>query len=111
MKSLLDSRRFFSFFTAVYCASATISRADHHVVSADPFELEVDLSSTSSRYTPLDDFYIRDHIRVPTTPASHIEIAGAVERQLALDNRALAALKRVELGAVLECAGDPGSTN
>jgi DMSO/TMAO reductase YedYZ molybdopterin-dependent catalytic subunit len=111
MKSLLDRRRFFSFFTAGYFASATISRADHHVVSADPFELEVDLSSTSSRYTPLDDFYIRDHIRVPTTPASHIEIAGAVERQLALDNRALAALKRVELGAVLECAGDPVSTN
>jgi DMSO/TMAO reductase YedYZ molybdopterin-dependent catalytic subunit len=111
MESLLDRRRFFSLLTAGYFASASISRADHHVVSADPFEVEVDLSSTSSRYTPLDDFYIRDHFRVPPEAAAHIEIAGEVERQLTLDNRTLAALKRVELGAVLECAGDPVSTN
>jgi DMSO/TMAO reductase YedYZ molybdopterin-dependent catalytic subunit len=111
MESLLDRRRFFSLLTAGYFASASISRADHHVISADPFEVEVDLTSMSSRYTSLDDFYIRDHFRVPPAPVTQIEIAGAVERRLTLDNRALAALKRVELGAVLECAGDPVSTN
>jgi DMSO/TMAO reductase YedYZ molybdopterin-dependent catalytic subunit len=109
--SLLDRRLFFSVLTAGYIGSANISRADHHVVSADPFEVEVDLISTSSRYTSLDDFYIRDHFRVPPRPAAHIEIAGAVERPVRVDNRALAALKRIELGAVLECAGDPVSTN
>lgn len=97
--------------TAGYFASAGISKADHHVISADPFEVEVDLTSITSRYTPLDDFYIRDHFRVPPAPTAHIEIAGAVERQVTLDNRTLAALKRAELGAVLECAGDPVSTH
>jgi sulfite oxidase len=109
--SRVDRRRFFGLLTTSYFASAVISRADHHVVSADPFEVEVDLTSMSSRYTPLDDFYIRDHFRVPPASATRIEIGGAVERRVTLDNRALAALKRVEIGAVLECAGDPVSTN
>jgi DMSO/TMAO reductase YedYZ molybdopterin-dependent catalytic subunit len=104
-------RRFLGLLSAGYLASTKALRADHHVISAEPFEVEFDLASTTSRYTPVDDFYIRDHFPVPATPPLTIEISGAVERPMRMGPSELRALKRVELGAVLECAGDPVSTN
>lgn len=94
---------------AAYVASAAKSYADHHVVSADPLEVEYDLGSANSTYTPVNDFYIRDHFPEPVSTARAIEITGAVERPFMLDDRHLAAMKLVELGAVLECAGNPVS--
>jgi DMSO/TMAO reductase YedYZ molybdopterin-dependent catalytic subunit len=84
--------------------------ADHHVVSADPYEVEVDLCSAYGRYTPVEDFYIRNHHPAPQSGAPALEISGEVERLQTLTPNALAQLPRVELGAVLECAGNPVST-
>ncbi len=85
--------------------------ADHHVVSADPYEVEVDLCSAYGRYTPVEDFYIRNHYSAPPSWTPALEISGEVEALRPLTPNALAQLPRVELGAVLECAGNPVSTN
>jgi DMSO/TMAO reductase YedYZ molybdopterin-dependent catalytic subunit len=107
----LGRRRFIGLVSSAYLASADALRADHHVISAEPFEVEFDLASATSRYTPVYDFYVRDHFPVPATAPSYIEISGSVEQPIRLGPSELGALKRVELGAVLECAGNPVSTN
>jgi sulfane dehydrogenase subunit SoxC len=48
---------------------------------------------------------------VPATAPTFIEISGAVERPMKMGASELEALKQVVFGAVLECAGDPVSTN
>jgi DMSO/TMAO reductase YedYZ molybdopterin-dependent catalytic subunit len=107
----LGRRRFLGLLSAGYLASSDILRADHHVVSADPFEVEFDLTSANTRYTPVPDFYVRDHFAVPARAPSAMEISGAVERPTRVETPDLESLKQVELGAVLECAGNPVSTN
>jgi DMSO/TMAO reductase YedYZ molybdopterin-dependent catalytic subunit len=97
--------------SAGYLASSNILRADHHVTSAEPFEVEFDLASAASRYTPVSDFYIRDHFSVPAISQPSIEISGAVEQPMRLQASDLESLAGIELGAVLECAGNPVSTN
>ena len=82
--------------------------ADHHVISSDPLEVESDLSSSDGRYTPLEDFYVRNHYRDPGPAVSAVlSIEGLVERPRRLSLIDLESLSRRELGAVLECAGNP----
>jgi len=87
------------------------ARADHKVISADPLEVVSILNSRVERYTPIADFYVRNHYRSPSAPAENfLTIEGEVEKPRRL---ALADLSRVEkrgFGAVLECAGNPVST-
>jgi len=80
--------------------------ADHHVISADPLVIETDLSSRD-RYTPVGDFYVRDHFDAPAlSAAGSVRIEGEVKhaRDFSLDD--FAALPEREVGAVLECAGN-----
>jgi DMSO/TMAO reductase YedYZ molybdopterin-dependent catalytic subunit len=107
----LGRRRFVTLLSAGYLLSSDFLGADHHVISAEPFEVAFDLASAISRYTPVNDFYVRDHSAVPATAASFIEISGAVEQRMRMGASELGALKRVELGAVLECAGNAVSTS
>jgi DMSO/TMAO reductase YedYZ molybdopterin-dependent catalytic subunit len=81
-------------------------RADHHIDSADPLVMDFDLQSLKGRYTPLDDFYIRNHFAVPTEPAGALlQVNGEVRKPLSLGLAELSRLHAVTLGAVLECAG------
>jgi DMSO/TMAO reductase YedYZ molybdopterin-dependent catalytic subunit len=96
---------------AGFLAPSKALRADHHVISAEPFEVEFDLTSLASRYTPVPDFYIRDHFSVPVPKPPSMEISGAVERPVLLRAADLEALRPTALGAVLECAGNPVSVN
>jgi sulfane dehydrogenase subunit SoxC len=104
-------RNFVGLLSAGILASSNTLRADHHVISAEPFEVEFDLASASGRYTSVPDFYIRDHFAVPATEPSSIEISGAVERPMRLRISDLEPLRQIECGAVLECAGNPVSIN
>jgi DMSO/TMAO reductase YedYZ molybdopterin-dependent catalytic subunit len=87
-------------------------RAEHHVVSVDPLEMEFDLTSLQGRYTSLEDFYVRDHFAVPSgMEAATLIIDGEVEKPRELAPADLAVLGERKLGAVLECAGNRvGST-
>ncbi len=107
--SRVGRRQFVGLLSAGYLASRNILRADHHVVSADPFEVEFDLTSAAARYTPVPDFYIRDHFSVPAREPSAIEISGTVELPMRAQASDLESLTHIELGAVLECAGNPVS--
>ena len=81
--------------------------AEHHVISADPLEVEFDLNSLRGRYTSVEDFYVRNHHDVPPDiDKATLRVEGEVEqaRELALAD--LASLPKRELGAVLECAGN-----
>jgi DMSO/TMAO reductase YedYZ molybdopterin-dependent catalytic subunit len=88
--------------------SARRLRADHHVVSADPLVVVFDLSSLQGRYTRVEDFYIRNHFQAPANaPLVSLRIEGEVAKPQQVSRDQLRALPAQEIGAVLECAGDP----
>jgi DMSO/TMAO reductase YedYZ molybdopterin-dependent catalytic subunit len=73
--------------------------------------VDSDLNSLVARYTPVEDFYIRNHFKVPDqTGAPALDIQGEVEKPLRLTPEDLAALRRCQVGSVLECAGNPVGT-
>jgi DMSO/TMAO reductase YedYZ molybdopterin-dependent catalytic subunit len=89
-------------------ASARRLAADHHVVSADPLIVVFDLDTLQGRYTRVEDFYVRNHYEIPATagPATlRVEAEAKTPKEFSLDQ--LKALPEAEVGAVLECAGDP----
>ena len=107
----MQRREFVLSTAAALLASAARLRADHHVVSADPLVVAFDLASLQDRYTPVEDFYVRNHFESPEPPASPVlTIEGEVERPQQLQLRDLDLLAETKLGAVLECAGDPLTT-
>jgi len=81
--------------------------AEHHVISADPLEVEFDLNSLRERYTPVEDFYVRNHHDVPANVGqATLRLEGEVEQARELAPADLAPLPKQEFGAVLECAGN-----
>lgn len=79
--------------------------SDSVLVSSSPRISEFDLQSLQGRYTPVRDFFVRDHHGIP--PASSLQsiaISGQVERPAAITLHQLGGLKVKTLGAVLECA-------
>jgi DMSO/TMAO reductase YedYZ molybdopterin-dependent catalytic subunit len=82
--------------------------ADHHVISADPLIVTSDLASETGRYTPLDDFYVRNHgIIPPPSDAISVVIDGLVGKPRTFAGSDLISLAKEKVGAVLECAGSP----
>ena len=87
-------------------------RGEHHVISIDPQIVESDLTSVTGRYTPVEDFYVRDHLGVPLpVEMPSLAIEGEVEKPQTLTLNSLTALPRIRIGAVLECAGNPVQPN
>jgi DMSO/TMAO reductase YedYZ molybdopterin-dependent catalytic subunit len=105
-------RREFILSTAgALLAGAGRLRADHHVLSADPLVVASDLTSLQGRYTPIDDFYVRNHFDAPdAATAAALSIEGEVERPQRVQMKDLETAAQTEVGAVLECAGDPVTT-
>lgn len=89
-----------------FLASTTRLWADHHTVSAAPLVVEFDLGSLQGRYTRVEDFYVRNHYGAPESSAT-LHIEGEVENPRQLTPESLKSLRQGEIGAVLECAGDP----
>ena len=93
---------------AMLLAPARSLRAEHHVISANPLIVESDLWPLAGRYTRLEDFYVRNHFQVPeTTAATSLTLEGQVEKPGAFTLENFEAIPARELGAVLECAGNP----
>ena len=92
-------------------ASPTRLRADHHILSLSPLIVDFDLSTLRSRYTEVEDFYIRNHFQIPPVPQSYsLRIEGEVEAPQNLRMDDLRQFAKKQAGAVLECAGDPVKT-
>jgi len=100
-----------AYAAATALASARKLGADHHVESIDPLMVDSDLRSLESRYTPVEDFYVRNHFNIPGQPENPtLDIEGEVAKPLCLTPEILAALDKHQIGSVLECAGNPVGT-
>lgn len=100
-------RREFILATAALLAQANRLWADHHTVSAEPLVVEFDLGSLEGRYTRVEDFYVRNHYDAPGAAPASLRIEGEVRKPLEITPESLKPLRQQEIGAVLECAGDP----
>jgi DMSO/TMAO reductase YedYZ molybdopterin-dependent catalytic subunit len=107
----MDRRFFIALLGSGLLAPKTL-RGDHHVISADPLEVEFDLGSLEGTYTSLEDFYVRNHFAAPAIVESPtLRIEGEVEKPLTLTRDDLSRFGARNLAAVLECAGNRvGST-
>jgi hypothetical protein len=100
-------------FIAVVGGGLAFSRdlkAEHHVVSANPLEVAFDLNSLTGRYTSVEDFYVRNHGESPLAAGPTVLFEGEVEKPCQVRQADLVSFRERELGAVLECAGDPVGT-
>jgi DMSO/TMAO reductase YedYZ molybdopterin-dependent catalytic subunit len=80
---------------------------EHRVVSINPLEVEFDLASLYGRYTAIEDFYVRNHYDIPRQPARPLlRLEGEVAKPVRLSLADLAHLRKRQLGALLECAGN-----
>ena len=55
-------RRYFMTLLSSGLLVPGILRGEHHVISMDPLEMEFDLWSLQGQYTPVEDFYVRNHL-------------------------------------------------
>src|SRR5579872_3072279 len=82
-------------------------RAEHDVISADPWIIAFDLASLKGRNTPTQDFYVRNHFAVPPMSVSQsLQVEGEVEKPQQITPATLTNVKQQTIGALLECAGD-----
>ena len=80
---------------------------DSILVSSNPLISEFNLQSQVGRYTPTEDFYVRNHFSIPQSPESGaLSIEGEVQQSVKVSTGDLSRLKTRELGAVLECSGN-----
>ena len=78
------------------------------VRSARPEDLEMPLSGFSDYITPIEHFFVRTHVYVPTVNVTDwkLEVSGNVATPLSLTMAELRRMPSVELIAVTECAGN-----
>jgi DMSO/TMAO reductase YedYZ molybdopterin-dependent catalytic subunit len=80
---------------------------DSILVSSNPLIAEFNLQSQVGRYTPTEDFYVRNHFSIPEgSGGGTLSIEGEVEQPVEVASADLSHLKKKELGAVLECSGN-----
>jgi DMSO/TMAO reductase YedYZ molybdopterin-dependent catalytic subunit len=107
----VNRRKFIGFWAGASLFASQSLRSEHHVVSADPLEVIFDLDSLADRYTAAEDFYVRNHNETPPGPGGPaLSIGGEVSKPCVLLPVDLGRLKKAQLGAVLECAGNPVGT-
>ncbi len=95
-------------------AAGALLRADDRVKrdmlvrSTRPEDLEMALSGFSDYITPIEHFFVRTHVYVPTVNAGEwrLKVEGEVATPLTLSMEELKKLAPVELVSVVECAGN-----
>ena len=82
-------------------------RADFAVASQDPLVTQYNLESLQGPYTPVDEFYVRNHNSMPKDSGGiALRIEGEVEAPQTLATADLERLPPRRLAAVVECAGN-----
>jgi sulfite oxidase len=81
---------------------------DMLVRSVRPEDLEMPLSGFSDYITPIEHFFVRTHVYVPTVNVNEwrLKVEGEVTTPLALSMADLKKLPPIELVSVAECAGN-----
>ena len=109
-KSALTRRQLF-FFAAV--GAGALSAADPEkrgmiVRSIRPEDLEMPVSGFSDNITPIEHFFVRTHVNVPTVDAAtfRLKVEGEVATPLELSLADLKQMPATEIIAVTECAGN-----
>jgi hypothetical protein len=93
--------------------AAALFRADEHpkhdmvVRSVRPEDLEMPFSGFSDYITPIEHFFVRTHVYVPSVSLSdwRLNVGGEVATPLTLTMEDLKKLPPFELISVVECAG------
>ena len=105
-------RAFITLCGGALLVPAKMLRAEHHVNSVYPLLVSFDLDSLAGRYTKVGDFYVRNHTVTPQDVGDpSLRVEGEVAKPQRLNSADLASLKNLQLGAVLECAGNRVGTN
>lgn len=77
------------------------------MLSVNPLMVDADLQPLAGRYTPVEDFYVRNHRPTPPDEATtYLFIGGEVEYPRRFAEEDLGKLQFRETGAVLEYAGN-----
>ena len=107
-EATMRRREFIAMWRGALLLPARVLRAEHHVVSVNPLEVVFDLSSLEGRYTEVEDFYVRNHHETPSISGDpFLVVEGEVAKPQRLSLAELTHLRKRQLGAVLECAGNP----
>jgi len=79
------------------------------VRSSRPEDLEMPLSGFNQWITPIDQFFVRTHTYTPDAPNLaewRLKLDGVVNQPLTLTMDDLKSMRRIEMVAVVECAGN-----
>jgi DMSO/TMAO reductase YedYZ molybdopterin-dependent catalytic subunit len=99
-------------FFAVAAGSALFAqdppKAGMNILSRRPEDLEMPLSGFSEYITPIEHFFVRTHVYVPTVELAgwRLTVDGEVGSPLTLTMDELKKLPSTELVSVVECAGN-----
>jgi DMSO/TMAO reductase YedYZ molybdopterin-dependent catalytic subunit len=101
-------RNFFAFAAGGALMAQEKAKVGMNVLSTRPEDLEMPLSGFSDYITPIEHFFVRTHVYVPTVNLSEwkLTVDGEVGTPLTLTMDDLKKLPSVELISVVECAGN-----
>jgi len=104
----LSRRNFFALAAGSALMAQDKTKTGMNVLSTRPEDLEMPLSGFSDYITPIEHFFVRTHVYVPTVnlPDWRLAVDGEVGTPLTLTMEELKKLPSVELVSVVECAGN-----
>src|SRR5262245_50922398 len=104
---MLSRRRFLAMAAAGFMWTQT-RPVDMIVRSTRPEDLEMPISGFDDYITPVENFFVRTHVNVPTVDIAQwrLSVAGQVSTPLTLSIEDLRQMPSVEVVSVLECAGN-----
>ncbi len=104
----IPRRSFFLIAAGGLLRAADQPKRDMLVRSVRPEDLEMPLSGFSDYITPIEHFFVRTHVYVPTVNVNdwQLKVEGEVALPLSLTMENLRKLPAVELVSVVECAGN-----
>lgn len=105
---MLFSRRHLFRTAAALTASPALRSAEMITLSPSPKDIEMPLEGFLSEITPVESFFVRCHTMVPqiSLPEWKLQVGGLVANPKTFTLDELKKFPRVELVAVVECAGN-----
>ena len=104
----IPRRQFFLAAAGAFLRAADRPKEGMLTRSARPEDLEMMLSGFSDYITPIEHFFVRTHVYVPTVNVGEwrLKVEGEVATPLTLNMDDLKKLPAVDLVSVVECAGN-----
>lgn len=104
----LSRRNFFALAAGSALMAQDKAKVGMNVLSTRPEDLEMPLSGFGDYITPIEHFFVRTHVYVPTVTLSDwkLTVDGEVGTPLTLTMDDLRKMPSVELVSVVECAGN-----